>query len=1106
MQMKITEILKAGQEKIAIANAIFGTSLFLTTVTSGFVLFIILNSIVFFSKTATSIYFFLWIALSAVSFLFFVVLPLIRRVSFREVAIRFERAFPHLKNRLISAWDLVSMDTESLGYSQGLIDRVVEEAEAQLQSLDPRKLVSLQRIGQGFMRFFLSVLVILLVFFVSPLSFHNGVLRLFHPFESVTKPLATTAVVSPGDTTVTKFSNLTIQVKTSGKLPRRVSLFRKVESGKLIEFLFRQTDEGRFQYRFEHINTPFTYFVRANDYISPVYTVNVVDKPRVIDIKLTLQPPGYTGFPRETIDENDGNIDCIKGTYVRLEILTSKNITDGWLVFDKGDSLSMAVSGRTADASFRVMSSGSYFIHVVDEDGNHNEEPIVYYIHASTDEPPLVSIERPGVDVDITEDMLLPITIRGTDDFGFSSFYLFWSVKGDTGYQKLPFNLFGEKEVMFDYVWKLTPLGLLPNDVATYWVTAYDNDNVSGPKMAESKHFSVRFPSLEEIAENLVKEQEEIGKTVQDVSSSEEDMIEKMKNLTKELQQVQEKTPWEKKEELQDILKKQEKAIEKLEEVSQKISEVSEKIEKNRLATLSILEKMAEIRQILEDIATPEMREAMQKLQQALESMSPEMLRDAMKRFQISQEEMLRKLDRTLSLLKRIQIEQRLKNLTELASRLAEQQKKINDELANSSLSALERQRLKREEEKLKQEFERVKGEVENLADMMSEFPDMPSEELDKLSKELDAENLSWQMQEMANQIPESPKGARKRGAGIQKALEKLAEKLKGIQDMMQSMMLAALDADMREAILSLFLLSNKQEQVYTQLAVLPRQDEKLQQLAREEGKIGEMLKRVTDEIMEISGKTVFLTSGVAKSLGLAIERVESAARETAMNRNPRDGAKNSVEALAYINQAIELLMRSREKMANSSSATGAEQFFQQMQSLCNRQQGLNQNMMMLFGPNGAQGQLTMEQQAALQRLAAEQRAIKEALEELEKEYGERENLLGDLSEIAKEMQEVIERMKSKNVDQQLIEKQEHILSRMLDAQRSIHKKDYTEKREARTGKDIVRKSPPEVSLTEQENWIRTEMMKALSSKYPREYEEIIKAYFKALLESRGKE
>lgn len=1103
IEMKITEILKAGQEKIAIADAIYGTFLFLTTLASGFALFVILNSVVFFSKAATSIYFFLWIALSVASLVFFVIMPLVRRTSLRKVAIRFEKVFPHLENRLISAWDLISMDTGSLGYSQGLINRVVEEAEAQLPSLDPKKLVSLQKTGQGFIRFLLSLLVIFLIFFISPLSFHNGVLRLFHPFESITRPLATTAVVSPGDTTITKFSNLTIQVKTFGKLPRRVSLFRKIESGKLIEFAFRRTDEGRFRYRFEHIKTPFIYFVEANDYISPVYTVSVVDRPRVIDIKLTLQPPGYTGFPRETIDENDGNIDCIKGTYVRLEILTSKNIMDGWLVFDRGDSLPMKASGRTADASFRVMRSGSYFIRVVDEDGNHNEEPIVYYIHTSTDEFPLVSIEKPGVDVDISEDMLLPMTIRGTDDFGFSAFYLFWSIKGDTSRQMLPFNLFSEKEVVFDYAWKLATLGLLPNDVATYWVVAYDNDNVSGPKMAESKHFSVRFPSLEEIAENLVKEQEGIEKTVQDVSSSEEDMIKKMQNLTKELQEAQEKTPWEKKEELQAVLKKQKEAIEKLEDISRKISETSEKIEKNRLATLSILEKMAEIRQILEDIATPEMREAMQKLQEALDNMSPEMLREAMKKFQMAQEEMLQKLDRTLSLLKRIQIEQRLKNLTELASRLAEQQKEINEKLASSSLS--ERQKLKREEEKLEQEFERVKSEMDNLADMMSEFPDMPSEELRKLSENLNAENLSGQMQEMASQIPDSPKGARKKGTDIQKALAKLAENLKGLQDMMQSMMLAALDADMREAILSLLLLSNRQEQVYTQLVALPRQDEKLEQLAREEGKLNEILKRTTDKIMEISGKTIFLTSGVAKSLGLAIERVESTAKEIAMNRNPRGGAKNSMEALAYINQAIELLMRSREKMASSSSATGAEQFFQQMQSLCNKQQGLNQNMMMLFGPKGAQGQLTMEQQAALQRLAAEQRAIKEALEELEKQYGQRKNLLGDLGEIAREMQESIERMKSENVDQKLIEKQEHILSRMLDAQRSIHKRDYTEKREARTGEDVVRRSPPEVSPTEQENRVRTEMMKALSSKYPREYEESIKAYFKALLKSQGK-
>jgi len=98
----------------------------------------------------------------------------------------------------------------------------------------------------------------------------------------------------------------------------------------------------------------------------------------------------------------------------------------------------------------------------------------------------------------------------------------------------------------------------------------------------------------------------------------------------------------------------------------------------------------------------------------------------------------------------------------------------------------------------------------------------------------------------------------------------------------------------------------------------------------------------------------------------------------------------------------------------------------------------------------------------------------------------------------------VVEDLQNVNVDNRTLHRQERILSRMLDAQKSLHQRNYTQRRESQTGEDIVRKSPealPE-DLGEQKNVIQQALIRALNQPYPREYETLIRAYFKSLGEN----
>jgi hypothetical protein len=131
-------------------------------------------------------------------------------------------------------------------------------------------------------------------------------------------------------------------------------------------------------------------------------------------------------------------------------------------------------------------------------------------------------------------------------------------------------------------------------------------------------------------------------------------------------------------------------------------------------------------------------------------------------------------------------------------------------------------------------------------------------------------------------------------------------------------------------------------------------------------------------------------------------------------------------------------------------------------------------------------------------RLAAEQEGVRKGIDEIAREFGSRTDILGRLDDLAEEAKRVIEDLKRENVSRETIRRQERILTRLLNAQRSMRRRDYSERRKSRPGEDYKVEPPPELSQEEKEEMIR-DLLYQRRGYYPPEYEELIRAYFKAI-------
>jgi hypothetical protein len=246
----------------------------------------------------------------------------------------------------------------------------------------------------------------------------------------------------------------------------------------------------------------------------------------------------------------------------------------------------------------------------------------------------------------------------------------------------------------------------------------------------------------------------------------------------------------------------------------------------------------------------------------------------------------------------------------------------------------------------------------------------------------------------------------------------------------------------------------------------------------------------VINGLVELSKRSFAVTPEMGRAIGEAMMHMQ-----TAMNalevRNGFGASQEQGLAMGSLNKAAMQVQNAMEAMMQGGGA-GMGGLLQQLQMLAGKQEAINMQT------------LQMQQAAEAARIAVGQEAVRKSLEQLAKEAeasGEQKKILGDLDRIAEDMKEVVRNLEQNDVNPETIHRQERILSRLLDASKSMRERDYEKRRKAETGKEIARRSPGELdaSTLEGQNRILDDLLKALQQGYSKDYQELIRRYFEAL-------
>ena len=772
--------------------------------------------------------------------------------------------------------------------------------------------------------------------------------------------------------------------------------------------------------------------------------------------------------------------------------------------------LEMKTDAAKANLSFRLKKDNSYQIILADEKGNQNLSPITYNIKTLYDAYPGIEIITPNRDVALANDNRLPLLTKISDDYGFTKLILNYRLSASryepeqTQFTSIEIPITkNEKELDVTYVWNLSRMSLGTDDVVTYYLEIFDNDNVSGPKSAKSPEFKVRVPSLDEIlsrAEDTHKNAEdELLKTLKEAN----DLKENLEKINQEMKQDKKELTWQEKEKIENALDKFEQLQNKVDEVSKQLGKMQNELQQNNLLSKETLEKYMELQELFKELTSDEMKKAMEQLRNKLNDFNRAQTQQDMQNLKIDEEMFQKSIERTLNLLKRIQVEQKIDELLKRTEQLSENLDELQKQTNESDLSKQDaKKELTDKQNAANKEMDKLEKEMKALSDKMKSMEDMPNEQMDKAMEEMEKqENQELSEEAMKNLMQNQKQNAQQNQSQMSKNMKKMNQMMQQLQQSMQQMNQMQTFTDMMKILDNLLTLSKKQEELKKESQNLNPNSSQFNENAQQQNNLSQSLDNILSQMSELSQKTFAITPEMGKALGDAKRKMQESI-QAMQNRNGNMASNNQGEAMKSLNEAATMMKGSMESMMQGNGQGGMMSLMQQLQKMSGMQMNLNNLTQML--QQGMQGKLSPQQQAELQRLGQQQELIRKSLEQLNneaKQSGQSKKIPSNLENVLKQMQEVVSDMQTQKLDDNLVQKQERILSRLLDAQRSINERDYEKERESFTGENVNRKSPDELNLSSErgKDLIKDELNKAGREGYSKDYENLIRKYFEAL-------
>jgi hypothetical protein len=898
---------------------------------------------------------------------------------------------------------------------------------------------------------------------------------------------------------------------------------------------------GKYQFTFERIQQPVRFQIEAAGFFSDSYRIEIANRPELTQFNVELEYPRYLQRKNQRVS-NAGNLEIPEGTTVRWKLNTGYTEKATIKFSSETEPKAFESSDNQVFTFNKKFKEPDQYEVALENEKSRNKDRIAYSIDVIKDQFPQIVVNN-YKDSILYERVILGGMIG--DDYGVTQLSLNFKIHDDDQKEVLSRSVVipivrNQLQQSFFYNWSVDSLDLQPGYQLEYYLQVWDNDGVNGRKSTRSANYTFLVPTqdnlIAEISRSQSQTEQQIDKSV-DKANKLQDQIEEAYQKLKGKQSLD----WQDKKMLEDIIQQKSGLDQMVEQMKEQNKLLDQKKDAFTEQEERIKEKAAQIQKLMDELLDPETKKLFEELEKLLkENTDITQIQKLLDKMNQNTNNLEKELERTLELFKQLQydfkldqaindLKKQIEEQKELLAKTEDLEKEMKDsknksdkkgdtkdqenkdgknndkegkdqegkdqenknENSESKEPQSESEELAKEQEELQQEFNKMKEKLDELEKL--------GEELDK-DGELPSEEESQQVQEQQQQSKEmlQQQQPSKSKAPQNKALQQMQEMQQQMEGMQNSM---SMEMDMenleslRQILHGLVKLSFDQERLMKDFSELQQSDPRFNALAQLQLKLKDDSKVLEDSLLALGKRDPMMGSFITKEITELNNHMDKVIEANRERRRPQAASEMQLTMTSINNLALMLddhFDMMMQMMANAKPGKGKPQKGKE-KSLGEMQQQLNQKIQELKNSGKSGRQLSEE----LAEMAAEQERIRRALQEMQEKMGEDGKMPG--GDLPSKMEQTEMDLVNKQITDQLIKRQKEILTRLLEAEKSMREQDMDDERKGETAKDYEKEIPKAfeeyLRLKEKE----VELLKTVPPKLYPYYKKEVSEYFKRM-------
>lgn len=1040
-------------------------------------------------------YFPAWLKLSIIGILIiaglstliiWIILPLLKIqrlgkiISHEQAAGIIGTHFPEISDKLLNVLQLKQDHQQAA--SKELIEASIQQKAAQIAVIPFNKAVDFNKNKKYAPYLLIPAAITIGIFLIAPAVFRDASNRLLKPAENFEPPAPFAFHIISNEMNVPMYADYKLEAEVNGnKLPNQVYVQVGDE-----QLEMQKVSKNRYSYVFSRVAQPINFKLTAANIYSEKYLLSVIEKPMLESFNVQVEYPAYTGRKNESL-QSLSDMSVPAGTILSWKLKAKHTNSISIRFGATGNSTPLKNDNDTWSSAARFLKDTSYTLFLGNKAIPHADS-LTYHMQVIPDLNPQVQMQE--MKDSITGQQIL-LSGNASDDYGVSRvnfhYAIYNSQKQLLANKIAPIKIAPSSVVPFQYYFDLGTLNLSPGQEVNYYVECWDNDAVNGSKMGRSEIHTYRMLDLKQVDSAMEQNSRQINQGL----SSSADQAQKLQNEMKELQNQllqSNNMNWENQQQMKSLTDKQQQLKNQVESIKKRFEEQKKQSEQKNYSE-QIKEKQEAVEKQLDNLLNKELAEQLKKLQEMMQQLNKDNAFQNLQKMEQQNKLFNMDMERIQELMKKLETQMKMEDLANKLNDLAKQegqlQKNTEDQKKDNAQLNQDQKDIQKQ---LKDALQKDMKDLEKLNNQQKSPEDMG--DMKELGKEADES-----MDESSDQLQKNDKS--KASKSQSQAKQQLQQMAAGMQKMASGMDGEQIDIDIkatRQILTNLIRFSFDQEKLMNKVKTTSAASPNYVLNIQEENRLKGNAKMMKDSLFALSKRVFQIAATVNKETTDLEANIDNTI--TALeNRRLNEGVTRQQYAMTSANNLAlllnELLANLMQQQGQQSSGSGSGMgkpsqgqggAGQMMKDIITGQQKLGKGMKPGQGqqPGGQQpggsgngggtgseggegGQEGSAEQLA--RMAQQQAALRKQIQELSSLLNSKG--MGGNAQQLKAIQDAMDKnetdMVNRRLDSRFIQRQQEIMSRLLEAEKSIRNQEEDNKRNANAGKDEQRPMPPEL-------------------------------------------